>query len=186
MVRKLQEDLDKKYLSIAREAIKNYFDEGKFIAPRFNDKIGACFVTITMNNKLRGCVGSLKTFEPLGLDIARNAVNAAFFDRRFSALTKEEFNKIKIEIAILSKPKEISYKDVFEKIIPCMHGVIIEKNGLKATFLPQVWEHFKTGNIYDKEKFFGELCLKAGLPKDSYRNPLNVYIYDVKKYKEDR
>jgi AmmeMemoRadiSam system protein A len=185
-VRKLQDDLSKKYLKIARESIKNYLDKGKFIQPKINEKKGACFVTLTINKELRGCIGTLEAFQPLELDIAKNSVNAAFFDPRFPRLTKEEFDKIKIEISILSKPKKINYKDIFKKIIPKKHGVVIEKNGHKATFLPQVWEHFKIKNNYDKEKFFEELCFKAGLSGDCYKNKLNVFIYDVKKFEEEK
>ena len=39
---------------------------------------GACFVTIKdFRGELRGCIGNLEAFEPLGENILRNAVNAA-------------------------------------------------------------------------------------------------------------
>ena len=65
----------------------------------------AVFVTLTTepNEQLRGCIGSLQAYRPLYKDIIANAQAAALRDPRFTPLTLEEFNHIKIEVSILSK-----------------------------------------------------------------------------------
>ncbi|MEF8717776.1 MAG: AMMECR1 domain-containing protein [Candidatus Accumulibacter necessarius] len=39
---------------------------------------GATFVTLTQNGQLRGCIGSLEAHRPLAIDVAENALAAAF------------------------------------------------------------------------------------------------------------
>lgn len=183
------EDLSKKYISIARKAIEGYFNKKKISFLKGKLSNGASFVTLTYNGELRGCIGTLEAYEPLDVNIARNAINAAFFDPRFPPLSREELDKIKIEISILSSPLLLNYidwNDLQGKIIAGVHGVILESNGSHATFLPQVWEHFKYSGRYNKEGFFEALCIKANLPKDCYKNQHpKVYIYTVEKYEEE-
>ncbi len=83
---------------IAKESIRLHF-EGKLFEPdskiknKYSNK-GASFVTITLNGKLRGCVGTLpfRKKQELWKDVRDNSINAAFRDVRFRPLTKEEFN----------------------------------------------------------------------------------------------
>ena len=39
---------------------------------------GATFVTLTLHDRLRGCIGSLEAYRPLIEDVRNNAVSAAF------------------------------------------------------------------------------------------------------------
>ena len=41
---------------------------------------GATFVTLTQHGQLRGCIGSLEAWRPLGQDVRENALAAAFRD----------------------------------------------------------------------------------------------------------
>jgi AMMECR1 domain-containing protein len=45
---------------------------------------GATFVTLTQHGQLRGCIGSLEAWRPLGQDVRENALAAAFRDPRFA------------------------------------------------------------------------------------------------------
>jgi AMMECR1 domain-containing protein len=54
--------------------------------PCFNLSCGT-FVTLTIDGKLRGCIGNLTSDESLVSGIRRNAINAAFHDPRFSSLS---------------------------------------------------------------------------------------------------
>ncbi len=51
---------------------------------------GACFVTLKIQGKLRGCIGSLQPRRPLVADCADNAFAAAFRDPRFPAVSRKE------------------------------------------------------------------------------------------------
>lgn len=148
--------------------------------PFLNEK-RACFVTLNLNGKLRGCVGSLIAHRSLIDDIISNAKSAAFSDPRFQRLTYEEFQNIEIEISILTPPVRLEYssvEDLRNKIIPNKHGVILKYENKSATFLPQVWEQIP--NFYD---FFTQLSLKAGFQSSCLDfNPI-IYIYTVSKVK---
>jgi AmmeMemoRadiSam system protein A len=146
-------------------------------------KDGACFVTLTMNGDLRGCIGTMEARRALYLDVIANSVNAAFNDPRFSPMSKNEISGTKIEISVLSPRKEIDYSDLSDlkkKIIPGKHGVYLSHLYYSATFLPQVWEQLET-----HEQFFAHLCVKAGLSHDFllYNHP-NVQIYTVENFEE--
>jgi AmmeMemoRadiSam system protein A len=62
----------------------------------------ACFVTLTQQGQLRGCIGTLEAHRPLLQDVKSNANAAAFHDTRFSPLTSAELNTTEIEISLLS------------------------------------------------------------------------------------
>lgn len=157
--------LENKKLNIPNEIIKKYC------------KKQACFVTITINDELRGCIGSLEPIQELYKDIIENSINAAFRDPRFPGLSKEEFDEIKIEISILSIPKKLEFKDsddLLKKINNKM-GLILKKGSYQSTFLPQVWEQ-----LPDKIQFLEHLSQKAGLPKDTWKSSEFLY-YTVEK-----
>ncbi len=72
---------------------------------------GASFVTLTIDDTLRGCIGSTVAHRPLGADIFSNSRAAAFSDPRFDALTQKEYDKIRVEVSILSAPEKVSFSD---------------------------------------------------------------------------
>jgi len=186
-VRKLQDfsKAEKEFmLKIARESIEDGVMHIKKEMPkRVPSRLlenGACFVTLTHEGHLRGCIGSLEAHEPLIKNIIRNAYNAAFRDPRFMPVQKDEIEDIDIEISVLTKPKELKYsdeRDLLNKLNPPYDGVILSKSGRSATFLPTVWEHFKIDGIYDKIGFLTELCLKAGLDIDEWKKGCKIEIY---------
>lgn len=143
------------------------------------------FVTLKIHNQLRGCIGNLDASGSIMEGVKRNAINAAFNDFRFSPLTAKEFEKVDIEISILSEPKPFEYKDgkdLISKLRPGVDGVIIRKGHASATFLPQVWEQLKR-----PEDFLSHLCIKAGLASDTWKNSkLEVLTYNVQYFEEEK
>ncbi len=141
------------------------------------------FVTLKIDGKLRGCIGSLTSKETVLDNVRRNAVNAAFHDPRFAALSKEELNRAEIEVSILSEPRPLSYQngpDLIAKLRPHIDGVIIRKGQSSATFLPQVWEQ-----LPQPKDFLSHLCLKAGLSADAWQSvELEVSTYQVQYFEE--
>ena len=59
--------------------------------PRLAER-GACFVTLTLDGQLRGCIGSLNAHRRLEVDVRENAVAAALIDSRFAPLSKGSSN----------------------------------------------------------------------------------------------
>lgn len=144
-------------------------------------ELGASFVTLNINKRLRGCIGSLVAHRPLLEDLVLNAKSAAFKDPRFNPLTIEEFANVDVEISVLTPATKLMYKglnDLREKINVGVDGVILKYGDSQATFLPQVWEQLTTF-----DQFFSSLCNKAGLSPDiMYKNP-EIYIYKAHKIK---
>ncbi len=141
------------------------------------------FVTLSIDGNLRGCIGNITPNGTISESVQRNAINAAFHDPRFGPLTSTEFKKVHIEVSILSDPKPLLYKnstDLISKLRPNMDGVIINKDGLSATFLPQVWSQLPDPNL-----FLSHLCTKAGLQSNAWeKGPLDVFTYQVQYFEE--
>lgn len=150
---------------------------------QFQDPMGV-FVTLQYRGELRGCIGSLEASRPLVQAVIENARHAAFHDNRFLPVDVDILPEIFIEVSVLTTPVPLIYensRDLKEKIKPGVHGVIIEKAGKKATFLPQVWEQ-----LCDLESFMEGLCRKADLPPDAWTRgeQLSMHIYTVLSFKE--
>ena len=146
-------------------------------------KPGACFVTLTREGQLRGCVGSILARQPLIQDVTERAVAAALGDPRFQPLTAEELDQVQIEISILTHPTPLNYHnpaDLITKLRVGIDGVILKDGSRRATFLPQVWE-----KLPDPDLFLSRLCLKMGLPGDTWRvKAVEVEVYQVVKFTE--
>jgi AmmeMemoRadiSam system protein A len=144
---------------------------------------GGTFVTLTMDGSLRGCIGHIVAREPIFEGVKENAVNAAFCDPRFRPLTPEEWERVRVEVSVLTDPQPLPYdgpEDLMEKLRVGVDGLIIRKGPRQSTFLPQVWEQLQS-----KEEFLTHLCLKAGLAGDAWkREPLEVFTYQVQAFEE--
>ena len=151
--------------------------------PALQEKRGV-FVTLNKHGRLRGCIGSLVGLEPIAEGVRRNALNAAFNDRRFPPVTPDEFDDLQIDISVLSQPRPLPYKDsadLLQKLRPGIDGVILRgPGGASATFLPQVWEQ-----LPDPQLFLSHLCLKAGLPQSAWQSgQLDIDTYQVQHFEE--
>jgi len=143
---------------------------------------GAVFVTLTIDGNLRGCIGSLVAHRKLYEDIIYNARSAALNDPRFKPLSKEEFELIKIEVSILSKPEPLIYDNIDSlkaRLRVGIDGVVLKSGSNQATFLPQVWEQLPTFEL-----FFSHLCQKAGMQSNCLEHHPDILTYQVKEYKE--
>ncbi len=168
-------------LDLARNVIKNKNKkvnlDHSFLDVDLTEKRG-CFVTLTINDKLRGCIGTILPHISLYKAVIENAYNAAYSDYRFESLSEAEFDIICIEISVLTIPKKITYvnlNDLLSQITPYSDGLILKQNDLSATFLPQVWNQLPV-----KEDFLSQLCLKAGMKKDVWKsNSVIVEKYNV-------
>jgi AmmeMemoRadiSam system protein A len=148
-------------LKTARKAIETEFFETErekvdiSANPELELKCGA-FVTLTINDNLRGCIGYIESDQPLIDTIYDAARHAAFNDPRFRPLAKNELGLIEIEISILTPPEPISS---YDEIVIGRHGLIVEENGRRGLLLPQV----AVENGFSKEDFLTAICQKAGL-----------------------
>lgn len=136
---------------------------------------GASFVTLKINNMLRGCIGTLEACQPLISDIAQNAYSAAFCDPRFFPLTKEEYPKVTKHISVLTKPTPMCFKgeeDLLKQLCPNVDGLILSDQGYRGTFLPSVWESCPT-----PQEFIKCLKMKCGLPENYWSSTIKAERY---------
>jgi AmmeMemoRadiSam system protein A len=137
----------------------------------------ASFVTLHLDESLRGCIGSLEARRPLVEDVMQNAYGAAFEDPRFPVLTLEEFERLNIHLSILSPPEPMvcsSEADLAAQLRPHVDGLVIEEGWRRGTFLPSVWEQ-----LSDPYLFLRHLKRKAGLPEDYWSQTLRIMRYTV-------
>jgi len=178
------EDAGKALLQLARGAIEHQL-LGKPKAQldfAWLRQAGATFVTLTKGDALRGCIGSLEPTRALGEDVAQNALAAALRDPRFPAMSADEWPQCRVEVSLLSTSKPLRFADeadLLSQIVAGEDGLILEADGRRATFLPQVWE-----DIADKKLFLAHLLKKAGLPPETRLTRCRVSRYRVFKWKE--
>ena len=143
------------------------------------------FVTLNINGQLRGCIGNLTPRGTIVEGVKENAINAAFHDPRFNALSIKELDSVEIEVSILTEPKRLKYdttEDLIKKLRVNVDGVIIRKGYANATFLPQVWEQ-----LPKHQDFLSHLCQKAGLGSDEWKkSSLEVFTYQVQYFEEEK
>lgn len=177
-------DRGKILLPIARSAISSALGRvfrAEEDAPWLREK-GACFVTLTQNQELRGCIGTLQAHRPLLADVKANAQAAALRDPRFTPLAAEELEITSIEISLLSAMQALDFtseQEAMAQLQPGVHGVVFEYGHYRSTFLPQVWEQLP--NVH---KFMANLKYKAGLPSDFWAEGVRLSFYTVTKWKE--
>ncbi|MGQ9854733.1 MAG: AmmeMemoRadiSam system protein A, partial [Candidatus Oleimicrobiaceae bacterium] len=139
------------------------------------------FVTITKHGELRGCIGHHESDVPLYKLVPQMAVASAFQDPRFPPLRKSELGEIKIKVSVyLTNVYQIDNLDHF---VMGRHGIIMYKDGRGATFLPEVPVEagWKT-----KEEELRNLCLKAGLPPDAWKQGATFYLYETQVFEEGK
>ena len=150
----------------------------QFKDPKFYEKCGV-FVTLKKQGNLRGCIGFIRGFEPLGKAIQEMAISAATQDPRFPPVTSEELKELSIEISVLSPLVEIKS---LEEIEVGRDGLLLQLGGHSGLLLPQVATEWN----WDKEEFLINLCHKAGLPQNSYLDPsAKIFRFSAEIFSED-
>ncbi len=173
-------------LKIARESITEVFEAHNTIKkedlykefPVLKKHI-ASFVTIYLDDELRGSMGSIIPTRPLLDDIIHNAKSAAFEDRRFTPLKTSEYLHASLELSLLTEPKEIAYQsisDIKEQIRCGMDGLIITLGDKQAAFLPQIWNQLDSFDA-----FFSHLLQEAGLTSEMMNKHPKVFTFQVEK-----
>ena len=171
-------------IDIVRQSIVYSINGEDFIpkhVPPVLLEFGASFITLEIEDKLRGCIGSVYPTRPLILDLIDNAKNAGFQDPRFNPLSIEELENIQVSISLISSIERIKFKDekdLLSKIYP--YGIIIAEGDKRAVYLPVVWEQ-----LPDREIFLNSLKEKAGLPPQYFSRTLEAYRFSTVEIKEE-
>jgi AmmeMemoRadiSam system protein A len=176
-------------LGLARETLRRCASEqevptveGCGLPPSLRVHQG-CFVTLTRQDVLRGCIGNLEPRWPLWQAVIENTRAAATRDARFPRVGGAEADEVRIEISLLSRPAPVAHAGpaaLLEALRPGTDGVLLEYGSRRATFLPQVWD-----KLPDPAKFMSQLAVKAGLDPEDWRRPeAVVQTYQVEHFAE--
>ncbi|MBT6274230.1 MAG: AmmeMemoRadiSam system protein B [Chromatiales bacterium] len=145
----------------------------------------AAFVTLTLGDTLRGCVGSVQPRTELVTDVVNNAFRAAFEDPRFAPLTTEEAEHLSISISVLSHLRPMTFSseaDAIDALHPDVDGVVMQAVGADGEtraglFLPSVW-----AQLPDPRAFMRHLKAKAGLPVDFWSTDVRLWRYGAESF----
>ncbi|MGC8670080.1 MAG: TIGR00296 family protein [Candidatus Micrarchaeia archaeon] len=176
----------------ARNAIELYIKNPHFDKKHIQESLRnfadyyGVFVTLEYYplNTLRGCIGYPNAVGPIKNSLVEAAIGAAFEDPRFNPLSIKELDDITVEVSILSKPEELpkDYKKRIESIKIGRDGLIVEFGFYSGLLLPIVPVEEK----WDKEKFFQETCIKAGLPEGYWRRAdVKLFKFETQIFKEE-
>ncbi len=135
------------------------------------------FVTLKKRGELHGCIGRIIGDEPLYKLVGTMAVQSALNDKRFSPLAADELKDIEIEISVLTPLKQVSGAGA---IVVGRDGVLLDKEGLSAVFLPQV----ATEQGWKREALLDNLCLKAGLSTGCWKQHAHLSTFQATVFSE--
>ncbi len=142
-------------------------------------QVGAgAFVTLNLNDQLRGCIGYITSDLTLFDTVCEAAKQAATNDPRFYPVTENEFTEINLEISILS-PLSPIYN--YDQIQLGIHGLVLDDEYNRAILLPQV----AVENNFDIPQFLTALCEKAGIDPYAWETEmLNIKTFTAVVFSE--
>jgi AmmeMemoRadiSam system protein A len=144
-----------------------------------NPSLGA-FVSLYQGNSLRGCIGHCFPRRPLYETVAEMAVSAATRDARFAPVTAEELPRIRIEVSVLSRLRELGHPLEVEV---GAHGLYVVQGQRHGVLLPQVAVEHGWG----KREFLEQVCMKAGLMASGWEMiGTRVFVFTVQLMAEER
>jgi AmmeMemoRadiSam system protein B/AmmeMemoRadiSam system protein A len=167
-------------LTLARATLEGYVKNGHApkpdelgikITPGMSQIMGA-FVTLTEHGELRGCIGEIFPQRALYKAVIAHAVDSGVNDNRFRPVKVDELPLLHYEISALTQPYPVnSYHD----IVLGKHGIVIEKNGRTAVFLPQV----PGEQGWDLPATLTHLSQKAGMPPDAWQEGASFTVFEA-------
>jgi AmmeMemoRadiSam system protein A len=136
------------------------------------------FVTLHVDDTLRGCVGTFHPQGSLAETVARMAVAAATQDPRFRPLRADEVGALRIAVSALGAPQLLEDRSALGI---GRHGLLVRRGFHRGALLPRV----AVEQRWDVEQFLKHACLKAGLPARAYLEPETVVeVFEAEEFEE--
>jgi AmmeMemoRadiSam system protein A len=142
-----------------------------------------CFVTLRTRGpgdpaeRLRGCIGTLTSQEPLYRNVIENATQAAFKDPRFPPIEASLLPEVRISVSALTPTQPVGSP---AQIFVGRDGVTLEKGPFRSVFLPEV----AVEQGWGVEKLVEHLALKAGLRRDGWKDA-DLAVFQSESFGED-
>lgn len=171
-------------LKIARESITEVFEAQNTIDkkqllkdyPILNEPLAA-FVSIYIDEELRGQSGNVTAESSLLDEIMYHAKAAAFQDTKHEPLKVSEYLLSKIELSLLTPTTQLSYTnldDIKSQVTPYEDGLFISLQTKQAFLLPQSWKEFSFF-----EEFFSHLLLEADISEQELSSSPDIFIFQI-------
>ncbi len=130
------------YIKLARESLEYFIRNRKKLPLNkdiddelLNTKAGV-FVSIHLNNRLRGCIGTIKsTKKNTAEEIIDNAISAGTRDYRFPKIKESELELLEYKVDVLLPPEYIKSEDELDIK---KYGVIVSSGYKKGLLLPNI------------------------------------------------
>ena len=190
----LTEEDKRTALKIARYALESIVHDGVQPSPqevaaifelseRLMHKAGV-FVTIKTGRgfdtpkEIRGCIGYIVGIKPVYEGILDHAFSASRRDTRYKPVCVEEMNKICITLSVMSPLIRCTPDDV----VVGRDGLVLFYEDKMGVYLPQI----PIENGWDKPKFLEELCIKAGVSTDKWKDEKSIlFRFTAQVFSED-
>ena len=135
------------------------------------------YMTIEVDGDPRGGVSSVFSTRPVSSVVENVALSSAFNDPRYNPITREEFERMKLELYILTGARKVEHPDDYR---PFSEGLLINKGSHSAMILP--------GEIdpnMEPETILGRACLRAGFLSGCWRqSETEVWAFSVRSFEE--
>jgi uncharacterized protein len=172
-------DMRQRLLTLARAALHAHVrrEAAPPLPPDLVVEAFGVFVTLRVNDDLRGCLGALDCPGMIAIEIARLAAAVATDDYRFSPLTPQEFDSATLEVSMLTPPEAVFD---YETIEIGRHGLIAQQGRRRGLLLPQV----AVEHGWDRTKFLKHTCIKAGLPATAWQHGALIMRFEAEVFGE--
>lgn len=165
-------------LRVARNAVEQSLDPNLSLSSQATspgEALQTCcgaFVSLYVDDELRGCIGTFSEDEALYTNVEKMAVSAATTDTRFSPILHEEMDRLCIEISVLT-PRTRIY-DISDIVIG-KHGIYMTQGLNRGTLLPQV----ALAQNWNVEELLGNCSrYKADIGWEGWKTA-ELYIYEA-------
>ncbi len=172
----LTPEQDGELLTFTRAIIASTLRQELFTSSRLTESLDQApsfglFVSLFRGTQLRSCKGQwgitpAGTLTPLGQLLPRIARDAASDDPRLPRITLPELLFLRIEISLMHSPEPVPTRgaDRMNSVHVGTHGLVIRHPNGSGLLLP----HVASEAGWDGKTFLEHLCLKAGLPPQTW------------------
>ena len=133
---------------------------------------------------LRGCIGFPNAVAPIGEGVIDAARAAAFEDPRFVPVSHHEFDRLLVEVSVLSRPEPIkgAASQRHRKVVVGRDGLVARYGLHSGLLLPIV----AVEQGWDAKTFLNETCIKAGMPGNYWMQPsVKIYSFRTQVFREE-
>ncbi|MGI6356331.1 MAG: AMMECR1 domain-containing protein [Lentisphaeria bacterium] len=122
--------------------------------------------------------------EPLAKAVVMNAANFLRADGERPPITMDDLTDAKFVISVMSEPVAVVFEtpeELYSRLRPGRHGVLLAAGGRQAGFLPVVWKQ-----VPEPAQFMAALCRRIGQTAEALTKPdTKVEVFEVFTFAEE-